>query len=475
MEKVFSVGIIGGGISGAVTAVQLADQGIDHVLFEKENSVVNGPPFCHLHAGGNLYPDIADWECRLLMKQSIEMVKLFPQSIDERPTFFSVPRKTKYEPSKIEARLKMLVEYYKELISEDPSNAVLGSPENYFKAYTKEDLKRLQQTDVVKLPKNADEWMRNSLELIDQEQLKMPVFMVQEFGWNMFRLAAQAQLALETSEYSNLLTNTQVKTIIDCRDQDVDYNWILKTEDKSFKLKYLINSCGFRTGEFDEILDLKPKRLIEFKAAYISKWKSLPGAVPELIFHGERGTPNGMAQLTPWSNDFYQIHGMTKDITLFKDGIVKSEERAQPEFKEEIVQKINNRWDSKELKDRTENAIDYISKFVPDFGSAEPGGPAMFGAQQVVGDNLNLRVAEVSFPSKAYARSEIIKASSALTVANRIIDQLESEGIVAQNSPDQDSNSLLASMSVNNIDAMAKQLTVERGYPEDLSNLVIAK
>ena len=112
---------------------------------------------------------------------------------------------------------------------------------------------------------------------------------------------------------------------------------------------------------------------------------------------------------------------------------------------------------------------------MPDFGSAEPGGPAMFGAKQVVGDNLNLRVAEVSFPSKAYARSEIIKASSALTVANRIIDQLESEGIVAQNSPDQDSNYLLASMSVNNIDAMAKQLTVERGYHEDLSNLVIAK
>ena len=45
MEKVYSVGIIGGGVSGSVTALQLSQVGIDSVLFEQEDSLVNGPPF----------------------------------------------------------------------------------------------------------------------------------------------------------------------------------------------------------------------------------------------------------------------------------------------------------------------------------------------------------------------------------------------------------------------------------------------
>ncbi len=28
---------------------------------------------------------------------------------------------------------------------------------------------------------------------------------------------------------------------------------------------------------------------------------------PEVIFHGERGTPNGMAQLTPYPDGFFQL------------------------------------------------------------------------------------------------------------------------------------------------------------------------
>ena len=101
MDKVYNVGIIGGGVSGVVTAIQLADSGVESVLFEQENSVVNGPPFCHLHAGGNLYPDISDQQCRQLMKQSISMAKIFPQSIDERPTFISIPKSEKYEVDKL--------------------------------------------------------------------------------------------------------------------------------------------------------------------------------------------------------------------------------------------------------------------------------------------------------------------------------------------------------------------------------------
>ena len=135
MNKIYTTGVIGGGVSGAVTALQLAKNGIESVLFEKEKSLVNGPPFCHLHAGGNLYPDISDEQCKVLMKQSIEMAKLFPQSIDVRPTFISVPKTENFTVENIVNRLDILVEHYKGLIEDDASNDILGNPEDYFRLY----------------------------------------------------------------------------------------------------------------------------------------------------------------------------------------------------------------------------------------------------------------------------------------------------------------------------------------------------
>ena len=40
MDKIYNVGIVGGGVSGVVIALELAELGIDHVLFEQENSVI---------------------------------------------------------------------------------------------------------------------------------------------------------------------------------------------------------------------------------------------------------------------------------------------------------------------------------------------------------------------------------------------------------------------------------------------------
>ncbi|MFB9052392.1 hypothetical protein ACFFVB_04805 [Formosa undariae] len=476
MSEIYNVGIIGGGVSGVVTALQLAENGIDSILFEQENSVVNGPPFCHLHAGGNLYPDISEAQCKILMKQSIEMAKLFPQSIDERPTFISVPKSEKYSLDNIEHRLEMLVAYYTELIAEDPSNAILGAPKNYYKIYAKEDLKALADHPAIERPKSADEWMINTIHLIDYNKLKTPVILVQEFGWNLFRLGAQAQLALSKTEKCTLKTNTNVTFIKDVSQKNVGYNWEIHTADKLYKVKYLVNSCGFKTGTFDESLHLNSERLIEFKAAYVSKWVPIPGLIPELIFHGERGTPHGMIQLTPYCDDYYQIHGMTNDITLFEHGLVQSKDNiSQPEFNEGITQKLNSGWETDEIKSRTENAIDSVVKFIPSFQSAQVGGPPLFGAQQIPGNDPSLRVGEVSFPCKSYARSEIVKASSALTVANQIITKMQEEEIIPAILTALNTNTILDSILKTDIDVLASELAIERGYPEALSRLVIDK
>lgn len=475
MNDIYSVGIIGGGVSGAVIAIQLAEMGVDNVLFEQEETVVNGPPFCHLHAGGNLYPDITDEQCRILMKQSIEMARLFPQSIDERPTFISIPKNESYKVDDIENRLDMLVQYYKELIEEDPANAILGAPEDYYKIYHEEDLNALSEQPTIKRPASPDEWMVNAVKLIDYSKLKMPVVLVQEYGWNLFRLGAQAQLALEKANKCTLKLDTKVETVIDVSNQDLGYNWEIHTKETIFKVKYLVNSCGFRTGKFDECLHLDVERLIEFKAAYVSKWQPIPGLIPELIFHGKRGTSHGMAQLTPYFDNYYQIHGMTENITLFKNGLVKTKgSHPQPEFDEDIERKLKYGWKESEIKTRTESSIDYIAKFVPSFESATVGGPPLYGAQQIMGDDVNLRVGEVSFPSKFYARSEIIKASSALTVANQIIDKMNEVNIISV-SEKSNNNSLLNSVSKNDIDKLASELADKRGYPKALSRLVIER
>ncbi len=475
MNKVYSVGIIGGGVSGVVVALQLAELGIDNILIEQKGNVVNGPPFCHLHAGGNLYPDISDEQCRILMKESIKMARLFPQSIDERPTLITVPKTEQYQIDDIEDRLDMLVEYYKELIDEDSSNEILGAPEEYYKTYSEKDLDALAKQPTVKRPSTPDEWMTNAVKLIDSTLLKMPVVLVQEYGWNLFRLGAQAQLALEKANKCTFKLNTKVEQVIDVRNQRLGYNWEIHTSEQTYKVNYLVNASGFRTGMFDESLELDVHCLIEFKAAYVSKWQPTAGLIPEMIFHGKRGTPHGMAQLTPYYGDYYQIHGMTEDITLFKNGLVESIDGAQPIFDEDINRKLDNGWDKDEIKIRTETSIDYIAKFVPSFKSATVGGPPMYGAQQIPGSDINLRVGEVAFPTQFYARSEIIKASSALTVANQIIEKMQQEKVIPSLLEKTNNNSLLDNISKNEIDKLASEFADVRGYPKELSRLMIDK
>ncbi|NLZ95025.1 MAG: FAD-dependent oxidoreductase [Bacteroidales bacterium] len=474
MNNTYNVGIIGGGVSGVVIALQLAELGIDNVLIEQEQSVVNGPPFCHLHAGGNLYPDISDEQCRVLMKQSIEMARLFPHSIDKRPTLVTVPKTEKYQVGHIESRLDMLVNYYKELIDEDSSNRVLGSPEDYYKVYNIEELDALEKQPTVKQPTSPDEWMTNAIKLIDYSQLKMPVALVQEYGWNLFRLGAQAQLALEKTDKCALKLNTKVEHIKDLRNQDLDYNWEIHTSNTIYRVKYLVNSSGFKTGEFDEKLGLNLERLIEFKAAYVAKWLPAAGLIPEMIFHGKRGTSHGMAQLTPYYGDYYQLHGMTEDITLFRNGLIKTKgDDSQPNFDADINKKLKHGWDEDEVITRTVNAINYVAQYVPSFKSATVGGPPLYGAQQVPGSDISLRVGEVCFPTQLYARSEIVKASSALTVANQIIEMIQEEKIVLPILERTNSNSILDTISKKEIDTLAAEFAKGRGYPKELSRLMI--
>ena len=113
--------------------------------------------------------------------------------------------------------------------------------------------------------------------------------------------------------------------------------------------------------------------MVEFKSSYITRWKETGGQIPEIIIYGNRGTPEGMAQLTPYPDGYFQIHGMSKFITLFDDGLVaSSEESAQPKLPEQYVHYIDDGWDKTPLQARSQQAIDYVAEFVPTFSARAP-------------------------------------------------------------------------------------------------------
>ena len=97
----------------------------------------------------------------------------------------------------------------------------------------------------------------------------MPIILVQEYGWNLFRLGAQSQLALNRSVNCNLKLNTKVNQIKKVNDKELGYNWEITTNTKTYKTKYLVNACGYKTAAFDEPLALTSEHLIEFKSAYV--------------------------------------------------------------------------------------------------------------------------------------------------------------------------------------------------------------
>ncbi|WP_350562675.1 FAD-dependent oxidoreductase [Psychrobacter sp. CAL346-MNA-CIBAN-0220] len=483
-KQVKRVGILGGGTAGATIAIRLAALGLETYVFEKQNSLIDGPPMCHLHAGGNLYREIPDEDCVTLLGQCIDILRLYPYTIDVRPTVFAVPTRDGGSPEDLLPRLDILTDAYRDLIAQDTNNKVLGEPEDYYQLYSQEQLIELSEREQVAIPTHIDEWMIPVAKYLDLNKVKFPLIVVQEYGWNIFRLAASAQLALEEYDHAHVFTNTQVKQVVavDCTDCSnanhhvskwrIDYQQNNKAQADAIEVDYLVNACGFRTGIIDDMVGIDVTRMVEFKSSYITHWGEAGGQIPEIIIYGERGTPEGMAQLTPYPGGYFQIHGMSKFITLFDDGLVAStKESAQPKLPAQYVHYIEDGWDKAPLQARSQQAIDYVAAFIPTFNSARTVGNALYGGQQIPGEDDTLRVADVSlYPNLHYARAENVKASSTLIAADEIVNQLTDLGILDSNLPaNRDRYTHEWDYLVHNdsttIDTVAKALASERGFP----------
>ena len=475
--KQASVAVIGGGVSGATTALFLGERGLKVTLFEKEPGLVSGPPFCHLHAGGNLYRDISDEQCITLLRQSIDFLRFYPFTIDYRPTVIALPLTDSGIPEALLPRLKLLRSEYEKLVGEDAGNQVLGKSGDYYKLYSREALEALKQRPSVAQPAKHDEWMIPAAKNIDLDKVQFPLILVQEYGLNLFRLSAGVTLALERVANVNLKTETVVSNIQEnCYSGTWNITYVQKDQARQENFDYLVNAAGFRSGKIDDLIGVECKRMVEFKAAYVSRWENCCDTRwPEIIFHGERGTPRGMGQFTPYPDGYFQLHGMTKEITLYEDGLVaNSIVSCQPHLKQNFIEKIDRSWSPEETGQRTQNAIRHLSRFIPAFSRAKVGSKPLFGAQQIPGDDPALRVAEVSFPQKRYARCEIVKVSSALDMADAIVKDLMALGYLDASAHEHRRlTKTLESLKETEITAYAKTVALKRDYPASLSGRTV--
>ncbi len=466
------IAIVGGGVAGSSMALYLGQLGLNVTLFEKEPSLVCGPPFCHLHAGGNLYREISDKQCVTLLKQSIDFLHFYPYVVDYRPTVIVLPTSDSNRPDALLPRLELLKGEYETLITADANNKVLGESSEYYKLYSRDDIVRLKEHSIVTKPQNSDEWMIPVAKNIDLDRVQFPLIMVQEYGLNLFRLAAGASLALEQIDSVTLRTKTIVSDIQEERNTNawnITYGKEDETHQESFD--YLINAAGFRTGLIDDMLGAPCKAMVEFKAAYVSQWEASSDTLfPEIIFHGERGTPQGMGQFTPYPGGYFQLHGMTKEITLYEDGLVSNTALScQPQLGQNFMEKIEKSWTKEETAQRTNSAIKHLSQFIPAFSNASVGSKPLFGAQQIPGDDPTLRVAEVSFPTKRYARCEIVKVSSVMDMIDAVIKQFIKLGYVDSAVQGKRELEYSKSLTDDEITHYAQKLCKEREYPTDLA------
>ena len=471
------IAIIGAGVAGSTIALRLAELDIDVTLIEKGTSLVNGPPICHLHAGGNLYREISDEQCLTLLKQSIDTVKVYPHSVNVRPTIVALPLADAGCPQDLLPRLRKLQHHYEALIEQEAGNEVLGDPKKYFQLFERKQLEAIAQRALPIKAQSDEDWLVAFAQQVDLNKLKFPLVLVQEYGLSAFRFAAIACLAIEKLPSCHLRTSSQV---VDISAQSGGSGWQVSVQHHKHdaidvvNYDYVINACGFKSGELDDMLQAKRQRMVEFKAAYVAHWSQCKGIWPEVVFYGERGTPNGMAQLTPYPGGYFQLHGMTEEITLFEDGLVASNDKsAQPKLPSRFIDKIDKRWPEQLINDRTIGSIEHIAQFIPAFSQAITAAKPMFGAQQIPGEDPDLRAADVSFHERGYARAEIVKASSALSAADAILADLITSGIVSSKQSKRYTKEhyfqISQQCSVDEVTKKAEKLASDRNYPKALA------
>lgn len=377
------IAIIGGGISGVTSAIKLArDKNNVIHLYEKRDYLLKGPPYCHLHAGGILYPEISIDDAQTLLLNSIEFADYFSDCLEYRPTIVAYRSNSNYSPSNLVFKCKVNKMAYS-LNHSQP----FGKVDNFYAVYTKDDM--IYYKIHGKLPEsdNLDRQYHNKYveyfcKLLDDiNSIKYPFVSVCEPGIN--------QEKVEEKLLNNLYK---------CKNVNIFLNKIVNWSDLS-TYDTIINASG------NNIFSQNSEKY-EFKSSWIITSPLIVENLPEIAIIGERETNNGMVQLTPIKKGKFQVHCMTSDST--------------------IIDTFTNKQDIKlsidEIEKRGRVAIRELSKIFSVLIMSKVDG-ACPGIQRIPYESKSKRVSRLNYINngkQTIIDMQTLKACSVISIVNKL-------------------------------------------------------
>jgi hypothetical protein len=366
------IAVVGGGISGVVTSIELAKlPNISVHLFEKRNTLLKGPPYCHLHAGGFLYPDISLQDCETLLRHSIDFALAFQKSIHLRPTIVAYNSLSRFNPQQLIFRCNAIKYIYNTLPTQP-----FGPPSQFFAIYSYENALHFKQYGVFLHPNEFhDPHAAKFLNALhDLHSIKFPFASVNEPGIN--------QQSVESKCMASILRNPNITVFLNSHfDLLGQHNY-----------DFIINATAQSFSNSQELFELKSSWLIEN-----------PICLPEIAIIGERNTDHGLLQITPVGNCTYQIHLMTPSCSIIQTN----------------TQPITNHIPNDTVSQRTLEAIKNVSKLFPCMQISTPLNIAECGVQRIPSGYPSNRISRFVRKNDVID-IQLLKATSVVTIANQI-------------------------------------------------------
>lgn len=378
------IAIIGGGISGVTSAIKLAKNKQNEIhLYEKRDYLLKGPPYCHLHAGGILYPEISIEDAQELLNNSIDFAHYFSECLDYRPTIVAYRSNSNYSPANLVFKCKVnKVNYH------FSKSKVLGKTDNFYAVYTEQDMihfktyGKLPESDDIGR-KYHDSYVEYFCKLLDDiNSIKYPFVSVCEPGINQKKV--ESKLLTDICRYNNIKVFTNKSVTLDELDE---YNTI-------------INASGYN------IFSNETTEKYEFKSSWIINSSLIVDNLPEIAIIGERETENGMIQLTPIQKGVFQVHCMRKDSTIID---------TYSSFKKVYLSKD-------EIETRGNVAIRELSKLFSILIMSKVDS-ACPGLQRIPYDSKSKRVSQIKYnykDGKQLIDIQTLKACSIISIVNKL-------------------------------------------------------
>ena len=404
--KTVTVTVVGGGIAGCTTAIELSKNKNNIInLYEKKKFILGNAPYCRLHCG-LMYPMISFKESELLLKYSIEFAKEYPTAILKRPCVIMYNTNSNYNTVELVNKCNFIKLKYGGLVQRQENP--LGNTASFFAVYTRNDIIHFKNTgnflySTCEARKFHDPYVKTVCKMLkDINSIKYPFVSVNEFGIEQDIVEKLIKNKIKISPNIKLHLGTEWGSCPPTLAEAKASTWQGTTRLSSV----VINAKGHSTSS---------SGLLELKSSWLVSSSSLSLSLsPEIAIIGERGTNQGMIQLSPRKNGKIQLHYMSSNSTLFQRVTHFSEFTLE---NQKII--INNCIPDDITITRTNNAIKQIYKFL-DTELNLDNCKALWGCQFIPDKVDTLRTSTYKCISNNQINIEIVKAISSVYAAKQI-------------------------------------------------------